>query len=219
MKPLIIFGVGDNASVAHYYFQNDSPRQVVAFTVNKEFIEGPTFCGLPVVDFDQVAAHYPPGQYDLFVAVGYSQMNKVRAQKCREAKDKGYSLASFVSSKATVWPGIPLGENCFILEGNTVQPFSRIGNHVTLWSGSLVAHHSVIGDNCFIACQAVISGRVQVGDNCFIGNNATLRDKITIAKNCVIGAGALVVKDTQENGVYMGHPAELKGYSDQLKRI
>ncbi len=208
MKPLIIFGAGDNASVARFYFENDSARKVAAFTVNKDYIKDSSFDGLPLVDFDQVSSQYPPDKYDLFVAVGYSQMNQVRAQKCKEAKAKGYTLASFISSKASIAPGVPVGENCFILEGNIVQAFARIGDHVTLWSGNLVAHHSTIGDNCFIACQAVISGRVTVGENCFIGNNATLRDHITIGSHCVIGAGALVVKDTQPHGVYIGHPAQ-----------
>jgi sugar O-acyltransferase (sialic acid O-acetyltransferase NeuD family) len=220
MKPLIIFGVGDNASVALFYFKHDSPREIVAFTVDKKYIQKPAFCGLPVVDFDQVASQYPPNQYDMFIAVGYSKMNQIRAQKCGEAKEKGYVLASYISSKAIISPGVPLGENSFILENNTVQPFAKIGDHVTLWSGNLIAHHSTIGDNSFIACQAVISGRVQVGENCFIGNNVTLRDHITIGKHCVIGAGALVVKDTKDYGVYIGHPAKLLNTSSsELKRI
>lgn len=220
MKPLVIFGATDNAAVAHHYFTNDSPYKVAAFTADKDYIQESAFCGLPLVDFDQVAALYPPDKYDMFVAVGYSQMNQVRAQKCKESKAKGYKLVSFISSKAYIAASVTLGENCFILENNSIQPFVKIGNHVTLWSGSLVAHHSSIGDNCFIACQAVISGRVQVGENCFIGNNATLRDHIIIGKHCVIGAGALVVKDTQENGVYVGHPAErIITPSNELKRI
>ena len=32
--------------------------------------------------------------------------------------------------------------------------------------------------------------------------NATVRDGVTIAPHCVIGAGALVMRDTEEGGVY-----------------
>ena len=43
-----------------------------------------------------------------------------------QAKAKGYALRTYVSSKATVWPDLALGENCFILEQNVIQPFARI---------------------------------------------------------------------------------------------
>jgi sugar O-acyltransferase (sialic acid O-acetyltransferase NeuD family) len=220
MKPLVIFGAGDIASVAHFYFTHDTSRSVAAFTVDQAYLKEKEFCGLPVVAFEEILAKYPPDQFDLFVAVSYSQMNQVRAQKCQEARDKGYRLASYISSKATVWPGTPFGENCFILEDNTIQPFTKIGRHVTLWSGNHIGHHSEIGDNCFITSHVVVSGGVKVGENCFIGVNATIRDHVTLAKHCVIGAATLILKDTQEYGVYIGNPAELsKVPSNRLKKL
>ncbi len=219
-KPIVLFGTGDIASVAHFYFTHDSPREVAAFTVDREYMKELEFCGLPVVAFEEVVSRFPPDQYDMFVAISYAKMNSVRAQKCEEAKKAGYHLPSYVSSKATVWPGLQHGENCFILEDNTIQPFAKIGHHVTLWSGNHIGHHSQIGDNCFITSHVVVSGGVKIGENCFIGVNATLRDHITIAKHCVIGAATLILHDTQEFGVYIGNPAELsKVPSNRLKKL
>jgi len=220
MKPIVLFGAGDIASVAHFYFTHDTSRKVVAFTVDKEFLKEETFCGLPVVPFEEVISKYPPDQFDMFVAVSYAKMNQVRAQKCQEAKEKGYVLVSYISSKATVWPDAQFGENCFILEDNTIQPFAKVGHHVTLWSGNHIGHHSEIGDNCFITSHVVVSGGVKIAENCFIGVNATLRDHVNIAKHCVIGAASLILHDTQEYGVYIGNPAELsKVPSNRLKKL
>ena len=220
MKPVVIFGTGDIAELAHFYLANDSGFRVEAFTVDGEYLSSSEFCSLPAVPFEEVERVYPPGQFDMFVALSYAKMNSVRAAKCREAKKKGYRLISYISSKATVWPGFSAGENCFILEDNTIQPFARIGNNVTLWSGNHIGHHSEIGDNTFIASHVVISGGVKIGENCFIGVNATIRDHVTIAKNCVVGAGALILQDTQENGVYTATAAELsKVPSTRLKKI
>jgi sugar O-acyltransferase (sialic acid O-acetyltransferase NeuD family) len=215
MKPIIIFGTGDLAQVAHFYFTHDSPYQVVAFTVDSDYLSSSEFGGLPVVSFKNIETVYPPAEFDMFVAISYAKLNTVRARKCAEAKDKGYHLVSYVSSKATTWPGLEIGENGFILEDNTIQPFVKIGNHVTLWSGNHIGHHATIGDNCFITSQVVVSGGVTIGENCFIGVNATLRDHITIAKNCVIGAGAVILHDTQENGVYKSQETELSKVSSQ----
>lgn len=220
MKPIVIFGIGDIASVAHFYFTHDSPREVAAFTVDRDYLKEEKFCGLPTVAFDQAASLYPPTQFDFFVAVSYSKMNDIRAQKFQEAKEQGYHLVSYVSSRATVWPDLSQNENCFILEDNTIQPFVKIGNDVTLWSGNHIGHHSVIGDHCFISSHVVVSGGVQIGKNCFIGVNATLRDHIKIANRNVIGASSLILHDTEENGVYTGNPAQLsKISSDRLKKI
>lgn len=221
MKPLVIFGAGQLAEVAHFYFKHDSPRaSIAAFTVDGAFLREDSFCGLPVIAFEELEKRHPPGSCELFVAVSYAKLNLVRASKCREAKAKGYALASYVSSKATVWPGFGAGENCFILEDNTIQPFARIGNNVTLWSGNHIGHHAEIGDNCFIASHVVVSGGVRIGENCFIGVNTTIRDHVTIAKSCVIGAGCLILKDTQENGVYTAPAAERSAVpSHRLRKL
>lgn len=219
-KPLLIFGTGEMAEVAHFYFENDSGYRVAAFTVDGQYLKNEKFMGLPVIPFEAVAKEFPASGFEMFIAVGYAKMNAVRALKYKAAKEKGYAIASYVSSKATVWPGFRAGENCFILEDNTVQPFVKIGNNVTIWSGNHIGHHSEIGDNCFIASHAVISGGVLIGENCFIGVNATVRDHVKIAKGCVIGAGALILGDTQENGVYTAQGAELsKVPSNRLKKI
>ena len=49
MKKVIIFGLGDNAELAKFYFENDSDLSVSAFTVNKEYIKDKDFCDLPVI--------------------------------------------------------------------------------------------------------------------------------------------------------------------------
>lgn len=207
-KPLVIFGSGDIAELAHYYFSTDSDYEVVAFTVDASYIKEVTFCGLPVVAFEEVAQHYPPENSSFFVALSYSKLNAIRKEKFLAAKEKGYNLVSFVSSHATVLNGRQIGENCFIFEDNTIQPFVRIGNNVTLWSGNHIGHHSVIHDHTFIASHVVVSGSVEIGEQCFVGVNATLRDHIKVGDRCVVGAGALLLGDTDPEGVYMGTATE-----------
>ncbi len=78
----------------------------------------------------------------------------------------------------------------------------------------------MIKDHTFIASQVVISGGVEIGEQCFIGVNATLRDHIKIGDKCVIGAGALLLKDAEPEGVYIGTATERsKVPSNKLKGI
>jgi sugar O-acyltransferase (sialic acid O-acetyltransferase NeuD family) len=218
MSRLIIFGAGDIARLAHYYFTRDSEHEVVAFTVDEKYRQGETFLDLPLVPFEKVAEHYPAQEYKMFVALSYARMNKLRAEKYHQAKQTGYELASYVSSRCSFLTDHPVGDNCFILEDNTIQPFVKIGNDVTLWSGNHIGHDAVIEDHCFLASHIVVSGYVRIRNNCFIGVNATLRNSITIAPETLIGAGAVIMKDTVEKGVYLPQRAELfKKQSDEIE--
>lgn len=203
-KPIVVFGTGDIAELAHFYFETDSAYEVAAFTVDAAYLKEDAFCGRPVVAFEEVASAYPPERFDFFVALSYARLNAVRKQKYLAAKALGYQLASYVSSRASVLNGGRIGDNCFILEDNTVQPFVTIGNNVSLWSGNHIGHHSVIHDHCFLASHIVVSGGVEIGEQCFIGVNATLRDHIRIGERCVVGAGALLLADAEPEGVYVG---------------
>lgn len=218
MAKIVIFGTGDIARLAQYYFTHDSDDEVVAFTVDHEYLSSSQFQGLPLVDFAKLAELYPASQYKVFVAVSYAGVNTVRAEKYAQAKGLGYQLASYVSTKCTYLSESKPGDNCFILEDNTIQPFVKIGNDVTLWSGNHIGHDSVIEDHVFVASHVVVSGHCHIGEYCFLGVNATLRNGITLAPGTVVGAGALIMKDTAEKEVYVGErTARFKKKSDEIK--
>ncbi len=208
LKPLVIFGTGDMAQLAAYCFRHDGAREVVAFTVDADYCHAESFDGLPLVDFAQVASIYPSSSHDMYVAIGYSKRNTIREQKYEAARALGYTLASYISPRASTFPDFSCGDNCFIFEDNTIQPFVHIGCNVTLWSGNHIGHHSSIGNHCFVTSHVVVSGGVRVEQNCFIGVNATIRDRVTIADHGVIGAGALILGDTEARGVYVAEATQ-----------
>lgn len=217
-EKLVIFGASVAARMAYYYFVHDSDYTVVAFTVDKDYLDQTEFLGLPVVPFEDIENLYPPDEYAMFVAMGYKKMNKLRAEKYHEAKSKGYKLATYISSQCSFLTQEPVGENCLIMEDNTIQPFATIGNNVVLWSGNHIGHDVVIEDHCFITSHVVVSGFVHISPYCFLGVNATLRDAIKIAPETLIGAGAVIMKDTVEKGVYVPERAKLLDRrSDEMK--
>jgi sugar O-acyltransferase (sialic acid O-acetyltransferase NeuD family) len=202
MRNLVIFGTRQIAEVCSYYFEHDSDYRVVAYTADAAFLDIDQFRRRPVVPFEDVAKRFAPADHDMFIAIGYGKMNKLRAEKFAAAKALGYTLARYISSKAITWPCLTVGENTFVMEANVIQPYATVGADTILWSGNHIGHHARIGDHCFLASHIVVSGNVEIGDHCFVGVNATLRDGIKIAPRCLIGAGALLVKDTKPDEVY-----------------
>lgn len=208
-KKLIIIGLSNNAKLAAYYFQKDSIYNVIGFAVNKIYKTVEVFQGLPVYEIESLEEKHPPNEVDVFVAVGYKEMNRIRESLYNEMKNKGYCLPNYISSKCSFLTEEKVGDNNFILEDNTIQPFVKIGSNNVMWSGNHIGHDVVIGDNNFITSHVVISGFTRVKNNCFIGVNATLRDDIEIADKTLIAAGAVIMKDTKSEEVYIGPKSSL----------
>ena len=203
MAKIIIFGTGDIAQIANYYFKIDSENDVAAFTVDKKYIIGESFEDKPLVAFEDLKKSFPPSEFRMFIAMSYAKMNKVRQEKYFQAKEAGYELVSYISSRCSYLSQFPAGDNCFIFEDNTIQPFVKIGNNVTLWSGNHIGHHSEIHDHNFVSSHVVLSGHCIIESNCFLGVNSTIAHRVKIAKETLLGAGAVISKDTIEKGVYV----------------
>ncbi len=208
-KKLVIIGIGETAEIAYEYFTYDSEYEVVAFSVNKEYINEPTFYGLPVYEFETIEKLFPPDGYFAHVAVSYVKLNRTKAKMFHATKVKGYICANYISSKAFVWRNVKFGENVFIFENNVLQHHVEIGNNVMLWSGNHVGHRTIIKDNAYLSSHCVISGFCEIGEYSFLGVNCTFNDHIKISKDTVVGSAALIVKNVDEEGkLMMGAPAK-----------
>lgn len=208
MKPLIIVGNSEIAKLAYEYFTHDSDYEIAGFCAQAEYCDGNEFLGLPLIAIENIEHHFPPASFDAFVAIGSSQLNYLRAWFFNIMKSKGYSFASYISSKSFIWHNVKIGENCFILEDNTLQPFVEIGNNVTLWSGNHIGHSSVIHDHVFVSSHVVISGFCKIKEHCFLGVNAALGEQVQLGKNNFIAMSASVHKSTQDNQLMLGVPAK-----------
>lgn len=203
-KKLVIFGDSAFAEVAYEYFTHDSQYEVAAFAVNKEYLRKDALFGVPVVAYEDLERTHPPSDYEAHVALVYNRLNRTRMAFYRSLKSKGYRLATYVSSRAFVWRGVEIGDNCFVFENNVLQPFARIGSDVVLWSGNHIGHHSTIGSHCFVSSHVVVSGFVNVGESCFFGVNSSVANNVNVGADCLIGAGSLIVKDLKAGSLTKG---------------
>ena len=85
MQKVIIFGTGELAQRIFYYLK-DSDDEVVAFSANRSNIDSNELLGLPVIAFENIKEKYPPGEFSIFIALAYSEMNRKRTKFFDEAK-------------------------------------------------------------------------------------------------------------------------------------
>lgn len=216
MAQLVLFGTGSTAMALHYYLQKAGHR-IVAFCVDQAYLTDRTFLDCPVIPFEDLPAHYPPDRVELMIAIGYAEVNQLRARRFEQAKKMGYRLVSYLSPNAILWDALQMGENCKIGELSILQPFSRLGQNVFIGSNCIIGHHSTIHDHCFLGSGVQLGGNVTIQDHSFIGTGAVIRNKIVIAERSVIGAGAVILQNTRPGGVYLAAEAiEMPIDSDDL---
>jgi len=118
-----------------------------------------------------------------------------------------------------------IGDNCFIGPFVEIQKCVVIGKNGKVQSHSFICELVTIGDDCFISHGVMFindtfsKGRPAAGDkklwkptvignNVSIGTNATILP-VSICDHVVIGAGAVVTKNIEISGFYVGNPAKL----------
>ncbi len=210
-KHVILFGDGHWAEYVAYILDNDSKYHVVGFTVDRAYLQRSVVLRRPVVAFEDIVAEFPPSHFKLLISAGFVDQNKLRANRYQQAMRLGYSFVTYVSSRASVWPNVAMGDNITIHEGAIVQPFCRVGENTHILSGANISHHSYIGDHCFIAGGATIGGGCSIGDFCFLGMNSTIKEGVSIAPGITVGAGTTVIRDLETAGTYVGSQARLLG--------
>lgn len=220
LKKIIIFGTSDLARNIERYLTRDSMYNVVGFSIHQKFITEESVNGLPVIPFEGIEEQYPADKFSMFIAIGYSELNKKRERVFNEAKAKGYELLSWVHPSTKLWDDFKMGENCFIFENNVIQPSVKLGDDVIIRSGNLIGHNCDIRDHNLITSRTAIAGHVIIEPYCFVGINATIRNSITIAKACVIGAGTCILEDTKEGEVFVSNSTKKLGIkSNELKSL
>ena len=90
MARVVVFGVQDFAQLACFYLRHDSEYEVVAFSVNEQYMpKEKSFEGLPVVAFENVEDTYPPSDFRFFAPMSHRRMNRLRASVYGQIKQKG----------------------------------------------------------------------------------------------------------------------------------
>ncbi len=114
---------------------------------------------------------------------------------------------SFIGPFVEIQKGVTIGRRC------RIQSHSFVCELVTIGDDTTVAHGVVFINDLYRIGGPARGDQAQwkatrIGANVSIGSHATILP-VTICDGTVIGAGAVVVKDITEPGVYVGSPARL----------
>ncbi len=190
MKKIILIGNSSYTDMLRYYLENDANRQVVAYAVEKEFLNGNVKNGLPVLDIEQLPFIFNNNQYSVIIGIGYTKMNHVRKKLYERCVQMGYYIENFIHSTAIVDKNLKIGEGNIFLERVIIGPNCKIGDANIFFMGSVIAHDDIIGNYNFFSINAAIAGFINIGDNCFFGVNAAVKNGLNVPSDVLVGASA-----------------------------
>jgi sugar O-acyltransferase (sialic acid O-acetyltransferase NeuD family) len=205
----IIYGNGAMAKVLFSYARRS--MDIAGFTVDDHCIADDAGCylGLPLVPFSRVEMRFPPTSHDVIIAVGFIEMNELRARKSQEVRQKSYSLASYVHESVCMHDDVAIEENCTILDHVSIHPGCKIGEGTFISSNVNVGHDCTLGRYSWINSGVAIAGGCHLGAGCFFGVNSSAAQGLRIGKRNFIAANTLVNKHTEDDQVYLSEPGQL----------
>lgn len=210
MKKIAIIGSQDLAQqIAHLINTDNSNQKVIGFY--DDFIEKDTLVkGLPILGkITSIEKDFSEHKFDeLLIGIGYKHFGF--RKKLFDDLIPKIPFATFVHSSCIVDKTAKIGKGSVLYPASIIDQNVIIEDNVLVNLGCCISHDSIIGHHSYLSPRVAIAGKVNVGECCFIGINATIIDGISVVENTTIGAATNVVKNIEQNGVFVGNPAKRK---------
>ena len=203
-KKVVIIGAGGHAKVIADIIIKSGDEVVGFLDDNKE--KGTKIIGDYEVigDLNNRFTIALNNDYEFIIAIGDNQRRK-------EIVKKSLNIKYYTAIHPTAITGmqVNIGEGTVIMANTCINPNTNIGKHCIINTGSVVEHDNCLDDYIHVSPNATLCGTAKVGEATHIGAGSVIKNNITITDNCIIGAGAVVVKDIEESGTYVGVPAKI----------
>jgi len=150
------------------------------------------------------------------------------------AHDVEFGAGCTVGDYCKLYPGTRLGNNVEFDEYSNTSGAVIIGDDCKIKKTAIVGQGSIMEPKCWLGPFAIlihevhaqwhtpaerVSMGVYVHEGAVIGAHACVVAGVTVGYNAEIGAGAVVTKDCEENGIYVGTPARRVGTVPPERRV
>lgn len=211
MNRVIVYGAGSFSEIFYHEVCLFGAIEIVAFTVDRAYLDSAEFCGLPVVPFEEVKELFPPKEYEMIVATSPKRI-RTRKDMYLKAKGLGYHLANYISPRAIVEAGVQMGENNLIFSDAFIGHHVILGNDNVLRQKVYLGHQSEMKDHNIIVAGCTLGGLSRIGNLSFFGLGMVGRDCIRYGEEAFVGLGSVVTKDVEDYATVIGCPAKTVSY-------
>ena len=202
-KNVVIIGAGGHAKVIADIIKK-SGDTIVGFLDDNKKIGEHIILNYKVIGnlADRISISKSNPDYEFIIAIGD---NKKRKEISQLFKLKFYTA---IHPSVQIGLDVEIQEGTVIMANACINSSAKIGKHCIINTGAIIEHDNIIEDFVHISPNVALGGTVKIGKSTHVGIGSTIKNNITICENCKIGVGAVVVKDIEKEGTYIGVPAE-----------
>jgi sugar O-acyltransferase (sialic acid O-acetyltransferase NeuD family) len=154
----------------------------------------------PIISTSADIERLNDGSTDFIIGIGNNAVRKTIAETYN------INWVSIVHPSAQIAFNVKIGKGTVVMANAVVNVCTTIGEHCIINTGAIVEHDNIIENYAHISPNVALGGTVRVGAGSHIGIGATVKNNTEICSDCTIGAGAVVVKNINEPGTYVGVP-------------
>lgn len=209
MARIVIIGGGGHAKVIISILKKLKKYEIVGYTDKHD---NGLILGVPYLGDDGILEKINNNRSVQNAAVGIGQIKNtaVRRSIVDILLKIGFYMPAIVSPDSIVNEDVYISDGSVVMDGAIINSGTVIGSYSIINTGVSLDHDCQIGNFVHIAPGCVLSGGTKVEDDTMIGTGASIIHNCRLGRNCIIGAGAVVIQDCIEPGVYAGNPATKK---------
>lgn len=200
MNRLIIIGAGGHGKVIADNALKNGYEKICFVDDN---LKGDVI-DFPVIGTSADIEYLNDGRTDFIIGVGNNTIRKAIAEKYQ------VNWVSVIHPSAQIAGNVIIGKGSVVMANAVINACAMVGEHCIINTGAIVEHDNVIENYVHLSPNVTLGGTVHIGAITHVGIGAIVKNNVNVCSLCIIGAGAVVVKDIEQSGTYIGAPAEKK---------
>lgn len=160
--------------------------------------------GFPIIGSCNDLEILNDGNTDFIIGIGNNAARRTIAETYN------VNWVSIIHPSAQIAFNAEISKGTVVMANAVVNACAKIGEHCIINTAAIIEHDNIIEDYVHISPNAALGGTVLIGSLTHVGIGATVKNNTDICSNCTIGAGAVVVKNIKESGIYIGMPTRKK---------
>jgi sugar O-acyltransferase (sialic acid O-acetyltransferase NeuD family) len=199
---LLIIGAGGHGKVVADVAMKMNTWKSIQFLDDNQELK--RVLGLEVIGKVEDALKYVH-DYQFIVAIGDNSLRERIQLNLTMAQAK---LALLVHPDAIIGKQVEIGKGTVVMAGVIINSCTHVGSGCIINTGSIIEHDNIIEDYVHVSPGVITGGTVRIGKGTWLGLGSKIINNVSIAGDCIVGAGAVVIEDIINRGLYVGIPAK-----------
>ena len=146
-------------------------------------------------------------EWDIFVAIGN---NSTREKVQKTLDNLAATIPVLIHPQAVIGEEVEIAKGTVVMGGAIINSSTKVGRGCIINTGATIDHDNFIEDFVHISPGVHLAGTVRIGHGTWLGIGSVVSNNIEIVSRCIIGSGAVVTKNINNTGIYVGIPAKKK---------